>query len=453
MATIVMPKTKLPLDQAEDKDLQYWLGRKIQDVESGNGKPEFLESDKRFIAAVQAEILRRKGAGGQASAPATNGSAAKPPAANGKAQSKPKPSTGLAVRGSDTLAGSFSDAKAANEALRKATEDYILISPATHCGMLPPGTGVALSVVYVDTTKVGDKYPAGDVSPVSGKLQVSANVLKKIAAAAAIDWDPKESGRVDDHSDPGYCHYLAVGWVKNFDGTKRRVTGEADIDARPGGSAEVEIRIKAAARAKRYPAEENDGGDSQLLELRKFLLRHCQTKAKNRAVVDLGVKRSYTIEELQKPFAIARLMWTGQTDDPELKRDFALKLMDSMMGASQALYGGQVATAAPPAALAAPRHAPPPLDSFGGNPSYIDSPADEEPALQQEESDSTELPDAQTQGNGAEPTGQTESKPVPAATAPAGKPAAPANPASQQSLPTTRRTSNPDADDLSDLPT
>ena len=115
-------------------------------------------------------------------------------------------------------------------------------------------------------------------------------------------------------------------------------------------------------------ARAKDGAniESQIRDTRLFLLRHAETKAKLRAIADMGVRRSYTAEELSKPFRVARLMWTGRTNDPELKRVFAEKTADAMIGAASAMYGMQSAPAprAPIRQVEAPAlsgHAPPAL--------------------------------------------------------------------------------------------
>jgi hypothetical protein len=219
---------------------------------------------------------------------------------------------------------------------------------------------VQLSFVSVNADeKIGEVYPVG-----GGKLGLSAVTLSKIGAAASISWDPDKSGRLDDGSHPHYCHYRAVGRTRNFDGTVRVLTGEVEIDAREGSPQIDEIQQKAAAReADRTYNGKRDGGASQILELRKFLLRHAERKAKSRAIADLGMKRSYTKAELAKPFAVANLMFTGQTDDPELKRAFAHKIADSFLGASAALFGG--AQAQQPRRELVARSAPPPLLAEG----------------------------------------------------------------------------------------
>src|SRR5690606_41429138 len=61
----------------------------------------------------------------------------------------------------------------------------------------------------------------------------------------------------------------------------------------------------------------------------------------------MGVKRSYAPAELQNPFAVARLTWTGQTDDPELRREFARMHAERMLDGTAALYGASPASALP----------------------------------------------------------------------------------------------------------
>src|SRR5690606_27790933 len=106
--------------------------------------------------------------------------------------------------------------------------------------------------------------------------------------------------------------------------------------------------------------------DAQLRELRLHILAHAESKAKNRAIRSLGLKSGFTEEDLKKPFVVAKLMWTGQTDDPELKRVFAEGTMNRMLGGSRALFG-----VAPEPRLPPPGRqlkAPPPVGSVGVDP-------------------------------------------------------------------------------------
>jgi hypothetical protein len=169
------------------------------------------------------------------------------------------------------------------------------------------------------------------------------HVVKQIAAAAGVSWIMEQTGRLDDGSDPHFCHFRAVGMVTSFDGSKRVVSGEVDMDLRDG-SPQVDA-LKARAAAKKRDASD------QIREMRLFILRHAETKSKLRAICDIGLRRSYTERELSKPFVVARLMWTGQSDDPELRRMYAEKMADAQMAGVMGLYGN---------AAALPRRAPAP---------------------------------------------------------------------------------------------
>src|SRR5690606_30110650 len=100
----------------------------------------------------------------------------------------------------------------------------------------------------------------------------------------------------------------------------------------------------------------------QLRELRLHILAHAESKAKNRAIRSLGLKPAYTRADLEKPFVVAKLMWTGQSDNPELAMRFAEMTAARMLGGSRALFGQATA----PAANALPAaKAPPPVGSVG----------------------------------------------------------------------------------------
>lgn len=256
--------------------------------------------------------------------------------------------------------------------LTEMAERFHLVAPATEIDHVPEGFGVSVSMVQISGdnfvqngryTNVNKRGP-GDVYDVGGgKVGLSKRPLEQIWAAAGGSWNLALTGRLDDGSDPRYVHFRAVGVARNFDGTPREVSGEVEIDARDGSDLINEIETKAREReANENHRGKKDGGASQILELRKFLLRHAESKAKLRAIASLGVKRSYYASELDKPFAVARLTFTGQTDDPELRREFSRMAAASALGGAQSLFGpGAPSPAALPAAPAG--HPPPPVGS------------------------------------------------------------------------------------------
>lgn len=336
-----------PLDAATEKDIKFWLGRKEQDLQA-EPTGRFAPSNRRWVEAAKAELARRAAGGKVAAAPAGSPTASKGNTAIQLQQAAPIEVLGRATH----------DAAAVTASLHKLAASYHLVSPATSVDVLPPGCGVAISAVLVDLNPAnGDIYKVGD------KFGLSGVVLSKIWAAAGGSWVPKMSGRVDDGSDPNYCHYRAVGCVLKFDGSTRVCTGEVEIDAREGSPQIDEIRAKAREREKKPDYRgKKDGGDSQILELRKFLLRHAERKAKNRAVADLGLARAYTEEQLKKPFAVTQLMFTGESDDPALRLMFASKTADAMLRSRSLLFDEPQAQLQPPAphALPAPSFRQPP---------------------------------------------------------------------------------------------
>jgi hypothetical protein len=251
------------------------------------------------------------------------------------------PTPGRAPEKSDALA-TFNritrDASTVAEALDRAQAIGHLVSPATSCADLPEGTSVALSAVLVDVAKETYEIPG------SCKRGLGKTALDRIALAAGISWDPQQSRRLDDGRDPHYCAYLAVGTYRQFDGSTCTILGEKELDMREKSPVVETLWM----RHRQKLAEWEQGGkrgyapkspDGQIGEVRVHLLSHCASKAKLRAIRGLGIRTGYTAEELQKPFVIAKLTFTGETTDPELRREFALMRAQSFFGARQALYG------------------------------------------------------------------------------------------------------------------
>lgn len=369
-----------------------WAMNALREKLEENPDKPYADKDRAWIVAAKAELKRRDGGG----KPAAKAAAAAP--------------TSIQRAPATSLGASMNDAGAVSDHLNKLAANHHIVSPATTIDVLPPGCGVAVSYVMVDSNPKN-----GEVYKLSDKLGLSGVTLAKIGAAAGVDWDASQSGRLDNGSDPHYCHFRAVGHVRNFDSTARTLTGEVEIDAREGSPQIDEIRQKAR---KRTPPGD---GAAQILELRKFLLRHAESKAKNRAIASMGVKRSYNPEELNKPFAVCRLMWTGETQDPELKRLFADKTAETMLGGMAALYGRPAPQPAPaPHQLpSAPQrfdlsnapqfsgHAPPPLTAASPRATELenfdeyDYGDDEEPASEPKpkaSATSTPLPKAEAKG-------------------------------------------------------
>lgn len=232
--------------------------------------------------------------------------------------------------------GSFTDARAATEALRRASEYCNLVSPATSVSEIPPGCAILISQVLVDLTwgEIKDRYgktakdkdgvpkmgyTSGDVYPVDGgKLALSKAPMYRIGAALGISW--VDSYRIDDCRAPHWCRWLVVGQYKSFDMQPVWVRGNKQEDLREGSS---RIRGKSPEQTEK---------------MRETIQERAESGAKLRAIADI-LPRSYTLEQIKKPFVVARLMFNGRTEDPRLKMMFAEKIADAYLGAGTALYG------------------------------------------------------------------------------------------------------------------
>lgn len=270
----------------------------------------------------------------------------------------------------DEYEGSSRDPKQITKRIRQAMEyaNYIGI---TQCPNLPEACEVMFSAVLVDTeleNKEVYKLPGG-------QLGLHKVVLNKIKEARGVVWEPSASGRLDDGSNPHYCHYKAYGKVRKIDGSWSTIEGDDAIDLREGSALCDEIRElkidsyldKLEKEAKgtitkddreRTLAAAIKAANADIRKKRIKILRLAQTSAQNAAIRTLGIKTSYLPEELEKPFVISSLMFTGRSDNPVIAEKMADRIADSFLGARQQLFGETS-----PAPVAQQQHhagAPPP---------------------------------------------------------------------------------------------
>lgn len=243
--------------------------------------------------------------------------------------------------GLDKIVGGYRNLQQLNERLQEASESGHLITPATSVGYIPDGFSVAITAVHVDARPVKESGEVYDVG--GGKLALVKSALRRIGNAAGVNW--LESKRTDDGSRANYVSWQAKATWKDFAGEPQGLIGNVTMDLRE--SSEQIIGIRERAR---------DGSDAekQIRDLRLFMHRHAESKAKNCALRDLGMKANFSREELKKPFFVAKLMFTGESDDPVLRRRWAeLRVLRELQG-SAALFGAASAVAGQlPAAPAA----------------------------------------------------------------------------------------------------
>lgn len=259
------------------------------------------------------------------------------------------------------LLGPVDEPKDLTLRLEYAAKQFHLVAPQTAVGFIPEGCSVGLSAVTIDVDH--ETYPI----PGSTKVGLGKVALDRIAAAAGISWDPRLSGRLDDASDPHYCRYRAVGIIRDFDGAVRQIVGEKEVDVRDGSPQVAAIIDRCIAKARKSNSgadAERRGrlaGETQIREIRLHILAHAETKARLRAIRTLGIRTTYAPEELQKPFVVAKIVWTGRTDDPELRREFARVQQLAMLGAGAALFGAPSTPSVAEAALRTKATPPPPV--------------------------------------------------------------------------------------------
>jgi hypothetical protein len=315
-----------PIDEASSDRLEYWIkriGTKLASEPNG----QYADKDRAWVAAAEAELRRRAGGG----APGSSPQAAPSPAAR-------VPSSQLAKIGDGGLI------KTATDAMQKIAElqgaCHLVNSPAVGCG-IPDGCAVAYSVTYINTAR--DTYP---IKGEGNKVGLGKDALNLIAMGMGVQWDPVLSHRLDNGSDPHYCRYIAVGKMRDSDGTWITVFDEKENDLRDGSQ------------------QAKDMSEKQLAMQRLNIYSLTITKARNRAIRGRGVKCAYPAEELTKPFVAFKLVFTGESNDPEIRRMKARSMLESQ----SVLYG---APPAPPALLP-----PPPVSHITADGEVIDDDMD-----------------------------------------------------------------------------
>lgn len=262
----------------------------------------------------------------------------------------PKTSTALS-----TFSGSHREPGTIARILEKAAAEFNLVSPATSCGTLPEGCSVALSTVLIDSRLESKNNRqvsvSGEIYEVTGKWGLAKIALERIASAAGVSWDPVASRRLDDGSDPHYCLFQAVGTYTDFDGRERQIVGTKEMDLRIGSPQCLAIEDRA---------RDDKGREKQIREMRLHLVGHAESKARLRAIRSLGIRPAYSLDDLRKPFVVAKLMFTGETNDPVLRHEFAILQAKALLGGRRTLYGEPSAPQLAPAPIRSPAVVPPP---------------------------------------------------------------------------------------------
>ena len=259
---------------------------------------------------------------------------------------------------------------------------YNFATPIVMLDQVPPMHRVSVRVVKVDADSETYPIPGGD------KVGLGKTALDKIAAAAGISWAPERCGQIDSYNDPHRCKYRAVCTVQDFDGRRRTVFAEKEVDLRgepdwpverlgvdtrefvrvADNKAAFHMEIPAGTRASKcrdcgaeiFWAETKNGkkmpldpdgnshfatcpakaklpaGWERVYQQRSNIHSLAESKAKLRCIrAALGVPVSMSKEQAAKPFVVPALVPDLDTSDPEIKRMMAA----SLLGATEAMYG------------------------------------------------------------------------------------------------------------------
>ena len=226
----------------------------------------------------------------------------------------------------NNIAGCYTSIAEASAKLREAAKNCHLIGGAA---ITPAIEGHEIQVTVIPINRA-DCYPVRgkDGDPV--KKGIPKVTLMQIANAAGVEW--QDPIRTDDAQDPYYCEFKIHGRYQQIDGTFRPIEGFRDVDLRDGSP-------QIAGRK-----------DGDIAGQRANMVRAAITKAKLRALRDaFGVSQGMLESELDKPFVFARAIFTGRSDDPQVRQMFAQVIALKQLASCAAMFGGQMPTLTLPA--------------------------------------------------------------------------------------------------------
>ena len=274
-----------------------------------------------------------------------------------------------------------------NNALAEINQKYAgcnLLMPMSVSAQMSPFYKVTVMQVQADTSdNSGDIFKVGSTK--IGKTwenvySPAKPLLMKIAAAAGIQFDPAHTGGEYVNGDKNVYRGRAYGAMKEPDGTWKTHADEKIInlhDAEDNYQLEFmdkclkgitdEKQAKAAAdmfQGEWKPSKNKYGeqvnaffvakqDQQQYIErgilvnmtlLRKTMCEKALTGAILRTIRALtGLKGTYTKEELKKPFAIPRVTFSPDYNDPQIREAFLKQGINS----TTELFGSAPAAAAP----------------------------------------------------------------------------------------------------------
>ncbi len=204
-----------------------------------------------------------------------------------------------------------------------------VLAPMTLQTIPPMHRPVVVSVTIDPDPLHKEVYPQR-----GGGLSLSAIAFKKLGDAIGIQWVPEECGRTDDGKDPDYVCYRMTGLVKALDGTWRKILGDKEIrmsviteeltdSYREKAQKYLDDPKDGPAFRKQFPTEADverwlaEKVRQDALQMRKHMLARAQSGALARATKSLGIRETYTAQELAKPFVFPKLVFSPDPNHPQ----------------------------------------------------------------------------------------------------------------------------------------
>lgn len=235
-----------------------------------------------------------------------------------------------------------------------------MLVPTTSLQQVSPWHAARVSMVQANTDPdSGDVFKVGTRNE-NGKwvdiLSPAKPLLMKIAAAAGIVWNWRESGPIA--VEKRYVCYKAVGAMRLPDGTWQpfMATKEIDLDVIEDETYDSNIDkaegyakdAKKRSYLKGLSPEEwaKKQTRSHMIQWRKNKLMRAETGAMLRVIrAALGMKSQYTKEELKKPFVVPRIDFSPDYSDPDVRQ----MLLQNGATAMAGLFGQSAPSSGQPA--------------------------------------------------------------------------------------------------------
>ena len=180
-----------------------------------------------------------------------------------------------------------------------------------------------------------DFYKQGD------RYAITREGLSKLAVAAGIIWDGNGTRRTDDRTCRDYVSFKAIGGIRKPDGTYAMMKAEYDLDMEViEEELTAQYAQKAANQRDKTAQQKTEYIDycvkRDMIQKRKHKLKLAESGAKDRVIRELlGIKATYPLDQIRKPFVILRITVRPDFSDQDVKRAMIAHAIGSMTG----IYG------------------------------------------------------------------------------------------------------------------